>query len=131
MMSFLSRSRRPARHQSVVWHESKTLNGVRFAVREPSLASRIELTRRLHEFTIKSEFLAGGKEPEQLELALAELLVQKELIEWGLVQIEGLRLNGTKPTVAALIESGPESLVAEIGLCIRARCGLSEEERKN
>lgn len=132
MMSFISRSLKPRKHESARWIESRTLEGVRFAVREPSLANRIELTQQLHELTLKNEFLAaGGKELQQLELALAEMLVQKALVEWGLIEVQGLRVDGKRPTTPILIEAGPEKLVAEIAACVRARCGLSEEERKN
>jgi hypothetical protein len=131
MMSFISRSLKPKKHESVRWFESKAMEGVRFAVREPSLANRIELTRQLHELTLRNEFLAGGRELQQLELALAEMLVQKALVEWGLLEIEGLKIDNKRPTTASLIEMGPEELVAEIAACVRARCGLSEEERKN
>lgn len=131
MMSSILRSLKPKKHASVRWFESKAIEGVRFAVREPSLANRIELTRQLHELTLRNEFLAGGKELQQLELALAEMLVQKALVEWGLVEVEGLKVDNKVPTAAILIEAGPEELVAEIAACVRARCGLSEEERKN
>jgi hypothetical protein len=131
MMNFISRSLRTQRVESVRWIESKELPGVRFSVREPSLGNRIDLTQKLHDLTIRNEFLAGGRELQQLELVLAELMVQKALIEWGLVSIEGLKIDGKTPTTQILIESGPEKLVAEIAEAIRARCGLSEEERKN
>lgn len=131
MMNFLLRSRRTARFESVRWQTSQEMPEVRFAVREPSLQKRIELTQKLHELTLKNEFLASGKEMEQLELALAELLVQKTLIEWGLAAIEGLFIDGKAATPSALIESGPEQLIAEIAIAVRRRCGLDEEERKN
>ena len=130
-MNFISRSLRTQRVESVRWIESKELPGVRFSVREPSLGNRIDLTQKLHDLTIRNEFLAGGRELQQLELVLAELMVQKALIEWGLVSIEGLKIDGKTPTTQILIESGPEKLVAEIAEAIRGRCGLSEEERKN
>jgi hypothetical protein len=130
-MNFLSHLRRPTHFESVQWNESQTVAGVRFAVREPSLAKRIELTRQLHELTLRNEFLAGGTEMQQLELALAELLVQKLLVEWGLAAIEGLDIDGNKATASSLIESGPESLAAEIAAAVKSRCWLDEEERKN
>ncbi len=131
MMNFLSLSRKAAAFESVRWQTSKEMPEVRFAVREPSLQKRIELTRQLHELTLRNEFLAGGKEMEHLELALAELLVQKVLVEWGLAAIEGLYIDGKPTTPARLIDAGPERLVAEIATAVRLRCGLSEEERKN
>lgn len=131
MMNFISRSLKPQRFDSVRWIESKAIRGVRFSVREPSLGNRIELTRKLHELTLRNEFLAGGRELQQLELALAEMLVQKTLVEWGLIAVEGLKVDGETPTPTSLIAAGPEELVAEIAASIRSRCGLSEEERKN
>jgi hypothetical protein len=131
MMSFISLSRKYTKFESVQWQTSRELPEVRFAVREPSLQKRIELTRQLRELTLRNEFLAGGKEMDQLELALAELLVQKVLVEWGLAAIEGLYIDGKPATPPRLIEAGPERLVAEIAAAVRQQCGLSEEERKN
>jgi hypothetical protein len=131
MMNFISRSHKTQRVESVRWIESRELPGVRFSIREPSLGNRIELTQRLHDLTVRNEFLGGGRELQQLELVLADLMVQKALIEWGLAEIEGLKIDGASPTTSLLIESGPEKLVAEIAEAIRGRCGLSEEERKN
>jgi hypothetical protein len=130
MMSFLSPSHKTVRFESVRWNASTTVAGVRFAVREPSLTNRIELTRQLHELTLRNEFLASGKEMEQLELALAELLVQKLLVEWGLAAIEGLEIDGEPATPALVIQSGPEKLVAEIAAAVKSQCGLSDDERK-
>jgi hypothetical protein len=130
-MNFISLSRKRTDFESVQWRTSREMPQVRFAVREPSLQKRIDLTRQLHELTLRNEFLASGKEMEQLELALAELLVQKVLIEWGLAAIEGLYIDGKPATTSQLIEAGPERLVAEIAAAVRERCGLSEEERKN
>lgn len=131
MMNFISLSRKHTNFESVRWQASREVPEVRFAVREPSLQKRIDLTRQLHDLTLRNDFLAGGKEMEQLELALAELLVQKLLVEWGLAAVEGLYIDGKPATPTQLIETGPERLVAEIAAAVRERCGLSEEERKN
>ena len=131
MMKFLSLSRKAAAFESVRWQTSKEMPAVRFAVREPSLQKRIDLTRELHELTLRNEFLAGGREMEHLELALAELLVQKVLVEWGLAAIEGLYIDGKPATPARLIDAGPERLIAEVATAVRLRCSLSEDERKN
>jgi hypothetical protein len=131
MMNFLSLLRKGVKFESAHWRDSRELPGVRFAVREPSLQNRIDLTRQLHELTLRNEFLANGRDLEQLELALAELLIQKTLVEWGLAEIEGLFIDGRPATRAHLIEAGPERLVAEIAAAVRERCGLSDEERKN
>ena len=131
MTNFLSPLRKPVKFESVRWFDSQTTPGVRFAVREPSLSKRIDLTRQLNELTLRHEFLASGGELQQLELTLAELLVQKLLIEWGLATIENLRIDGKAANAELLIEAGPEQLVVEIAAAIKKSCSLDEEERKN
>lgn len=130
-MNYLSLSRRGERFESLSWMESGTMPRVRYAIRQPSLAQRIELTKRLHELTLKHEFLAKGDELHHLELALADLLVQKLFVEWGLARVDGLDIDGSPATVDSLIEKGPERLVAEIAARVRHECGLTDEERKN
>lgn len=130
-MSYLSLSRRGERFESVRWMESGTMPRVRYAIRQPSLAQRIELTKRLHALTLKNEFLAKGDELHELELALADLLVQKLFVEWGLARVDGLDIDGSPATVDSLIEKGPERLVAEIAERVRHECGLTDDERKN
>lgn len=130
-MNYLSLSRKGERFESLRWVESREMPRVRYAVRQPSLAQRIALTKRLHELTLRHEFLANGNELHQLEMALADLLVQKLFVEWGLAQIDGLEIDGQPATVDLLIEKGPEQLVAEIAVQIRHECGLTDDERKN
>jgi hypothetical protein len=131
MMNYLSLSRRAERFESLRWIQSKAIPRVRYAVRQPSLAQRIELTKRLHDLTLRHEFLAKGNELDQLEMALADLLVQKLFVEWGLGQLDGLDIDGAPATIESLIERGPEELVAEIAAEVRHECGLTDEERKN
>ncbi len=116
---------------SVVWHESQTIPSVRFATRRVSLAKRIELTRRVRELTLRYEFLRAGEVTDQLEASLSEMLVQQLLIEWGLVEITGLTIDGEAGTGKVLIENGPETLTEEIAAAVRQEIELSENERKN
>ena len=51
-------------------------------------------------------------------------------LSWGLVSVEGLKIDGEAATVAHLIEKGPEELTREIVSTIKGQCGLSEAERK-
>ncbi len=131
MMKSLSRLHRPVRFESLRWVDSETMAGVRFAVRRPSLGQRIELTRRVHELTLRHEFLKAGSEAEKLEGALGELMVQQLYIEWGLKAIEGLEIDGEPATPAALIDRGPEELAVEVAFCVVRECGLTEDDRKN
>lgn len=130
-MNSSSPSHNIADYVSIAWRNSTTTPGVRFAIRRVSLASRIELTRRMRELTLRYEFLKGGDTADQLEASLSELLVQQLLIEWGLVEISGLLINSAPGTPANLLESGPEGLSEEIAVAVREELGLSDEERKN
>jgi len=107
------------------------LERVSFAVRRPSLAQRIDLTGRVRELTLKYDFLKAGDASDQLEASLSELLVHKLYVEWGLAEIQGLKIDGNPADTLNLIERGPEELVHEIVTAIKAECGLTEDERKN
>jgi hypothetical protein len=131
MTNFSSPSPNSQHYLSVTWRNSQTIPDVRFAIRRISLANRIELTRRMRELTLRYEFLKAGDTTDQLEASLSELLVQKLLIEWGLVEVNGLTINGEAGTPANIIENGPEGLSDEIATAVREQLGLSEEERKN
>ena len=131
MTKSTSHSREIASYSSVVWHESRTIAGVRYATRRISLLQRIELTNKAREIVLKHEFLKAGEASDQLEATLGELLVRKLYFEWGLQEIEGLVVDGEAATGEAIIAKGPEELTDEIVATIRAQLELSEEERKN
>jgi hypothetical protein len=131
MMKFPSRLRKESSYASVLWFESETVQGVRYGIRRVSLSQRIELTKRARELSIRHEFLKAGDASDQLEASLADLLVRKLYIEWGLAEVTGLRVDREPATVDVLIEKGPEALADEIIAAIRGQLGLSEEERKN
>ena len=52
-------------------------------------------------------------------------------MEWGLLGIDGLTIDGEAADAASVIERGPEALCREIVHEIRRECGLTDEERKN
>ena len=131
MMKLTSLLHRDIVYESVAWHFSKLMPGVRFALRRVSLRQRIELNRRVKELTIKHEFLRAGGTSDHLEAALSDLLVAKLYVEWGLEEIEGLLIDGQKATADLLIACGPEGLANEIGLLIQAESALTDDERKN
>jgi hypothetical protein len=111
--------------------DSKTFSGVRYTIRRISLGRRIELTRQARELTIKNEFLRAGDATDQLEAAFSELLVRRMYLEWGLVSVEGLRIDGRPATPQSMAAHGPELLADEIIESLRSELGLTEEERKN
>jgi len=118
-------------YRSNARYESAVLPGVTFAVRRPSLAQRISLTTRARDLTLKNEFLKAGDVSDQLAISLSDLLVRKLYLEWGLLEIDGLTVNGEAATSALLIEHGPEDLTEEILAAIKTESWLNEDERKN
>jgi hypothetical protein len=79
----------------------------------------------------RDEFLRAGDAADQVEAGLADLLVRKLYVEWGLVEIEGLEIDGAAATPQLLIDAGPEELTDEIAASIQGELSLTEEERKN
>ncbi len=130
-MKFISPSRKLPGYSSLIWHESKTTAGVRYAIRRVSLSQRIDLTRNVRELMLRHEFLKAGDASDQLESSLGELLVRKLYVEWGLKEIQGLTIDDEAADMKLLVEKGPEALTEEIATAIRAQLELSEEERKN
>jgi hypothetical protein len=131
MMRFPLRLRNLSSYASLLWSESETIRGVRYAIRRVSLSQRIELTKRARELSLRHDFLKAGDTADQLEESLADLLIRRLYLEWGLAELTGLEIDEQPATVEVLIERGPEGLANEIVAAIRGQLGLSEEERKN
>lgn len=129
------RSQSPSReanaYLTVRWHDSRSFPGVRFGIRRISLAQRIELTSRARELSHRHEFLRSGDTADQLEASLADMLTRKLYLEWGLLQVDSLTIDGELATPDLVIEKGPESLSDEILQAIQGELGLTEQERKN
>ena len=119
-------------HTSGSWQEARSLSGVRYRIARLSLGRRIELARRIREIGRKVEFLAGGGDPrEKLAAAVLAGEIERAYLEWGLLEVDGLAIDGEPASPESLIEKGPMELAAEIVERIKAECGLSESERKN
>ena len=131
MMRFTSPSRKETNYSSLIWHESAAVGGVRYATRRVSLQQRIELASKIREIVLRHEFLKAGDSGDQLEVTLGELLVRKLYIEWGLLEIKNLTIDGELATVESIVAKGPEALADEIVTTIRGQLDLSEDERKN
>jgi hypothetical protein len=130
-MKFISPSLKAVQYASLSWHNSRTIEGVRFAIKRVSLAQRLDLNEQVRELTLRYEFLRAGPAADQIEATWGELLVRKLYLEWGLAELEGLLIDGQKATLALLIDKGPEELADEVVSAIQKEIGLSEEERKN
>jgi hypothetical protein len=119
-----------------VWFDSESVSGVRFEIVRVSFGRRIELARRIREIGRRMEYLeAGAKledgEREKLEAAVLSAEIDRAYLEWGLVTVEGLEIDGEAATPEALVDRGPVELAVEILGRIRSECGMSEDERKN
>ena len=122
----------PAVYDSILKIESQAMPGVKFAIHRVSFGRRMDLARRVREISQRVEFLEAGSElQEKIEANLLRQEIEATYVRWGLAGMEGLRIDGEPATVDLLLERGPEGLTQEIAACIKAQCGLSEDERKN
>ena len=123
---------RAQQYESGLWIESKAAPGVRFAIQRVSLGRRMEFSRRVRELSRKAEFLEAGTQiDEKIEANILAQEIDVMYLQWGLMSIEGLFIDGEAATTGLLLERGPENLAREIIGAIKEQCGLSEPERKN
>lgn len=119
-------------YESLVECESPDYAGVRYKVRRPSFARRLELLKRLRELAARLEFQrAGEMAVDRVDAALLDGEVERAYLEWGLESIEGLEVDGIAATSGSLIDRGPEGLCREIAERVRRECLLGQEQRKN
>ena len=119
-------------HNSVRVVNSVVFAGVRFHVARISFARRLELTRQVRELGRRIAFDEAGEGTDgKLSAAISRAEIDRIYLQWGLVGIDGLEIDGSAATPETLIERGPEELCREIVAEIRSECGLTEEERKN
>jgi hypothetical protein len=119
-------------YESVVSIDSKAAPGVRFAIHRISFGRRMELSRRVREISQKAEFLDAGTElHEKIEANILAQEIDVMYLQWGLVKIDGLIIDGEVAGTAQLLEKGPEDLAREVVGAIKEQCGLTETERKN
>jgi hypothetical protein len=119
-------------YDSAVWHDASSVAGVRFAVARMSFGRRLELMRKIREIGRKTEFLTASADvKDQFENAVLTGDVERAYLEWGLVAVEGLTIDGEAAAPNSLIEKGPVELTLEILSKVKSECGLSEDEQKN
>ena len=135
MMSSTSHSLKvEAEHSfdSARWFDAESASGVRFAIARLTFGRRLDLARRIREIGRRAEFLAAGAEVrDKLEAAVVGAEVDRAYLEWGLLAVEGLTIDGEAATPLAVVDKGPLELATEILGRVKAECGLSEIERKN
>jgi hypothetical protein len=119
-------------YESVSIVESRVARGVTFRVARMSFGRRVKLMRRVRELARRIEFLEAGQGTgDKMDAALLQAEIDRLFLEWGLLSISGLELDGAQATPEALAASGPEGLCREALAAVRAETGLNAEERKN
>ncbi len=119
-------------YASEVTKDATSAPGVRYTIARMSFGRRLDLTRRIWDVARRVEFLQAGSDArEKLEAAVLAGEIDRVYLDWALLRVEGIEIDGTAATPAALIERGPEDLTREMVVAIKAECGLTEEERKN
>ncbi|SRR5712691_3174489 len=132
MTNCILRSDSGRSYESSAWFDAESCAGVRYGIARVSLGRRVELARRIREIGRKIEYLEAASDVrEKLEATVLAGEIDRAYLEWGLLGVEGLMIDGVEATPPSLIESGPVELATEILERIKAECGLTEDERKN
>jgi hypothetical protein len=119
-------------YESVSWFDATSVEGVRYGIAKISFGRRMELARRMREIGRKAEFFSAGDEArEKLEAAVLSAEIERAYLEWGLVAVAGLAIDGDAASPAALIEKGPMELAAEVLARVKAEWALGGDEIKN
>lgn len=128
----MSHSDSPVSYHSSLRIESVQAPGVSFEIAKVSLARRAEISRRIRGLLGELEYRSAGEGLED-KLAATELeaAIDRAYIEWGLLAVAGLTIDGEPATVRGVVERGPEGLAREIADAVRGQCQVSTEERKN
>lgn len=118
---------------TTITRESHALPGAHFTFRRMSFGRRLELARQLQETLRRMDAALAAAPGERRDAEVATLAAEADAgyLRWGLIEVEGLEIDGRPATTESLLASGPEALVLEIIEAIKAEAGLSEEERKN
>ncbi len=135
-------------------YKIRTLNTIQRAKRDAAIAShRLEYTRLNAERQTIYKHLAGdtGTDEEKLERVNAHP-VEKRLpildfdqkaqcildehivpatIRAALISVDGIEIDGAKPTVETLLENAPDGMLTEIYAACVNGSGLTEGEAKN
>lgn len=106
--------------------------GVSFRVARMSFARRLDLTRRVRDLLTRFDYLGAAQKPEeQIEASLLKQEIDRIYLQWGLLEIRGLEVDGESEPACELAEAAPEAFAAEVIARIKHEAGLSEAERKN
>lgn len=122
----------PEEWSSSEWIESRKVKGVWFRIARISFLRRLELLKRLRGLLAELECRAASEANEdQVEASRIGMEVQRTYLEWGLIEIAGLKIDGEPARKETLLAQGPEWLCEEIADAVKEHSFLSDSERKN
>lgn len=111
---------------------SEAYPGVEYTIRRMSLGRRIDLGKRVREMSQRIDFLgAGDTIAERVEAGVLQNEIDRLYLQWALMSLAGLQIDGENAGPPLLIECGPEGLAREVLAAIKRELDLSEDERKN
>jgi hypothetical protein len=112
--------------------QSACVPGVSFTIRRVSVLRRLDLLRQIRELCARLDFYkAGASLADKLDASIASSEIEALYVKWGVIQIDGLTIDGLDVTLDLFVERGQEELVREAAALVRSQLGLSEQERKN
>lgn len=119
-------------HVTTLVHQSRVCPGVKVTLKRISFWRRSELMKRLAPILAKARAIASSNDAEDLSSSgMLRREISQILLEWGIVEVSGLRIDGAQATKATLLTDGPEELVLEIFGELQRQLSLNESERKN
>ena len=90
------------------------------------------MIQQVKERAKKLEFHQAGDSLEDiLGSSLLTCEIERIYLEWGLIGVEGLEIDGAPATKESLFDCGPEPLCKEIIEAVKSEIFLTELERKN
>ena len=105
---------------------------MRYGIGRVSFGRRIELARRIREIGRKAEFLeAGGDVREKLEATVLAAEIDRAYLEWGLIGVEGLEIDGEAATPAVGDRAGADGTGGGDPGAHQSRVRADGDERKN
>src|SRR5690242_19711892 len=88
---------------------SKVYHEVTFTISRMSFGRRLDLVKRVRGLAQQLEFFRAGTDAqERVESVLLAAEIEKLYLEWGLIRVNGLDLNGAPASKDEVIACGPE-----------------------
>jgi hypothetical protein len=88
--------------------------------------------RQVRDLGAKLEFCrAGLSEADKMDSVILTAEIERIYVLWGLLEIDGLTIDGERATPGTFSSRGPEHLFNEVLLAVQSQCNLTEKERKN